>query len=487
MRKRFEPQLVLGQLPISETPIPLKSRDSLTALVAALKEIFITPEWNEKIFKILEGKILGNKAKTGRPGMDLWQIFVLSQVRLCKDISYDELHDLANHHYMIRHLMGVETDFGYKKIKFEYQNILDNVGLLDDTTVQQLNEVIVGFGHSVFKKKEGEALHLKTDSFVVESNVHFPTDYNLLFDCIRKSLDVVSKFMEKYPELPGWRKIRDWRRGLKGMMRNLGKANISGGKNKEKRVKEATKNYLSKATALMGKLGESKASLPMNDKQDIILHLELEHFMGLLDKHINLVYRRLIKGEKIPHEEKIFSIFEDYTEWISKGKSHPSVELGKNTAITTDQFGLLLDYHVMDHETDSGILIPIANRVAAKYLIASWSYDRGFWHPENKQHLKELIPQVIMPKKGKKNKSEQEEESQRSFKLLKNKHSAVESNINELEHCGLDSCPDRGYEHFKRYIGLAVCAYNLKRIGKKLLALNREITQSNEKLYKLAS
>jgi len=487
MRKRFEPQLILGQLPINETPIPLKNRGSLTALGAALKEIFVQPEWNEKIFNILEQKILSNKAKTGRPGMNLWQIFVLAQVRLCQNISYDDLHDMANHHSMIRHLMGVETEFGYEKIKFEYQNILDNVGLLDNATVLQLNDVIVEFGHSIFKKKEEEALRLKTDSFVVESNVHFPTDYNLLFDCARKSIDLVSKFLKKYPELPHWRKINNWQRSLKGMMRNLGRANVSGGRNKEKRVKEAAKNYLSKATCLSRKLEKSKAILPMADKNDILLHLELDRFVSLLDKHIDLVNRRLIKGEKIPHEEKMFSIFEEYTEWISKGKSHPNVELGKNTAITTDHFGLILDYHIMDHETDSQIIIPIANRLVIRHKISSWSFDKGFWHPENKQRLTEFVPQVIMPKKGKRNKSEQEQESLKSFKLLKNKHSAVESNINELEHCGLDRCPDRGYEHFKRYIGLAVCAYNLKRIGKKLLALEIEKNNLLQRPYKFAS
>lgn len=49
----------------------------------------------------------------------------------------------------------------------------------------------------------------------------------------------------------------------------------------------------------------------------------------------------------------------------------------------------------------------------------------------------------------------------------------MECNINELEHCGLDRCPDRGYNHFKRYVGLAVCAYNLRKIGAELLALQR--------------
>ena len=71
---------------------------------------------------------------------------------------------------MIRQLMGVESGFGYEKYKFKYQNIIDNVSLLDDETVRELNQVIVEFGHGVFKKKEAEALCLKTDSFVVYPN-----------------------------------------------------------------------------------------------------------------------------------------------------------------------------------------------------------------------------------------------------------------------------------------------------------------------------
>ena len=216
MRKRFEQQMTLGTIPISETKISTKKRSgALPGLCVALKEIFITPEWNEKVFKILEDRIMAGKKRTGRPGMDLWQIFVLSQVRLCQNISYDDLHHIANNDHLIRQVMGVERGFGYTRQEFGYQNIVDNVSLLDDQAVRELNQVIVEFGHDVFKKKEEEALRLKTDSFVVESNVHFPTDYNLLWDCARKSLDMIDKFLKKYPGIQGWRKKRDWYRQLK--------------------------------------------------------------------------------------------------------------------------------------------------------------------------------------------------------------------------------------------------------------------------------
>ena len=162
MRKRFEQQLSIGKLLISETKIPTKKRSgALPELCAAMKEIFITPEWNEKVFEILEAKITEGKKRTGRPGMDLWQIFVLSQVRLCQNISYEELYHISNYDSLIRQIMGVESEFGYEKYEFEYQNIIDNVSLLDDQTIRELNQVIVEFGHDVFKKKRGGSIMLK--------------------------------------------------------------------------------------------------------------------------------------------------------------------------------------------------------------------------------------------------------------------------------------------------------------------------------------
>jgi len=488
MRKRFEQQLGLGQLPIEAAFINPKSKNALDELLAALKAIYCDKEYNEKIFSILEKHINSGKKNTGRTGMDLWCIFVLSQVRLCLNLSYDTLHDLADNHHKMRHLMGIEKGFGFERVEFEYQNIYDNVTMLSDELVAEINKVILDFGHGqVFKKKGNTALRLKSDSFVVESNVHFPTDYNLLWDCVRKCLDIVSKFLKKHKGIEGWRKIGNWRREIKGLMRELGKASISGGQKKQEKVVAAAEKYLNKARLLINKLGEEMPSLPINDEVDLTLVLILEHFMVLMQKHIDLVDRRILKGEIIPHEEKLFSVFETYTEWVKKGKSRPSVELGKKLAITTDQFGLIVDYQLMNDQQDRDIVIEVADRILSKYKVASWSFDKGFWRKENKEILQLEVDKVIIPKLGRRNKTEEQEEHSTSFKKLKNKHSAIESNINELENRGLDRCPDRGYPHFKKYIGLGVSAYNLKKIGKQILKLERELIEAATKPIRVAA
>jgi hypothetical protein len=470
MRKRFEQQLEIGVKPISETPVLLKSRDDIPALVMALLTIYKTPDYNKQVFNILEDTIMKGKKKTGRKGLNLWQIFVLAQYRLALNIDYDRLHYMTEADSILRQLLGIETESGIEKRYISYQRIIDNIHLLDNNTLQKINDVIVEFGHKeVFKKKDKVALFVKTDSFVVESNVHFPTDYNLLWDSSRKILDVVNWFLKKYPTIEGWRKSQDWFSSLKSLSRAVGQASASGGKGKADRILKVARQYITKATALNYKIHNSKDSFPIVDIMDLVQMDELEHFVKLLEKHIDLVERRLINGETIPHSEKIFSIFEEYTEWITKGKSRPNVELGKKLSITTDQFGLIIDYHIMENESDSEIVLPTADRVLSKHNIFSWSFDKGYWHKDNKSILSTEVPHVIMPKKGKRNKQETEEEHTRIFKKLRNKHSAIESNINELEHSGLDRCPDKGFHGFKRYIGIGIVAHNLQRIGKELL------------------
>ncbi len=189
----------------------------------------------------------------------------------------------------------------------------------------------------------------------------------------------------------------------------------------------------------------------------------------MMEKHIDLLERRVIKGETIPHKEKLFSIFETYTEWKTKGKRNPDVELGKNLQVTTDQYHLIIDFEIMEEMTDNNAVISIGDRVLEQYKTKSWSFDKGYFSKENKELLGLFVDDLVMPKKGKLNKKEYEEEHKKEFKVLRHKHSAIESNINELGHRGLDKCPDRGYQHYKNYIALGVCAYNLHRIGAELM------------------
>ena len=79
-----------------------------------------------------------------------------------------------------------------------------------------------------------------------------------------------------------------------------------------------------------------------------------------------------------------------------------------------------------------------------------------------------------MPKKGKPNKIEYEREHANTFVSVRNKHSAVERNINMLEHDGLNRCPDKGVVHYERYIATSILAYNLHQIGNAIVGKQRK-------------
>lgn len=106
----------MGILPIGEVQFPLRNRDELSPVLKALKHIFITPELNEKIFQLLESKIVKNKKKTGRPGMDLWHILVLAIVRSVLNTNWERLLYSSNYDALPRKMLGVHVDkFGIEE------------------------------------------------------------------------------------------------------------------------------------------------------------------------------------------------------------------------------------------------------------------------------------------------------------------------------------------------------------------------------------
>ena len=192
---------------------------------------------------------------------------------------------------------------------------------------------------------------------------------------------------------------------------------------------------------------------------------------------MDLVERRLGQGQTIAHEEKVFSLFEPHTELIKKGKLFPPIEFGHKLLLTTDQHELILDYRVMEQPSDAEEAIPLADRLLGRYgaqSLASLSFDKGFSREADRQLLELYIPEVIMSKRGKRNAVEQERETQRRFVELRHGHHALESDINCLEHHGLNRCLDKGLEGFERYVGFGVLSYNLHKIGARLLQRKRE-------------
>ena len=216
--------------------------------------------------------------------------------------------------------------------------------------------------------------------------------------------------------------------------------------------------------------------------------LEIQTYIHHAERQMEQIERRVIQGETIPHEEKVFSIFQPHTEWISKGKAGVPVELGLKVCIVEDTQGYLLHHQVMEKQSDDQIAIELVAETQSRYpALRVCSFDKGFHSPANQLELAKKLDRVVLPKKGRCNKTEQERQNSEEFKSSRRQHSAVESGINALEVHGLDRCLDHGLHGFKRYVALAVVARNIQKLGAELQKKIRKQEKRKRHRDKLAA
>ena len=471
MRKIIDKQMKLGEVDISNIKFDLKSRDEIPKLLMGLQYIYCNAEIREKVFSILSTAIPCNISKiNGRPGMDLWKILVLGVLRLNCNWDFDKVKEIADNHATLREMLGHVKWFD--TTSYPLQTIKDNVGLLTDELLCEINKIVIDCGHNLIKKKD-EELKCRCDSFVVESNVHYPTDVNLLFDAVRKSVELIAAVCEDF-DLTIWRQVKYNIKKIKNALRKFQKMKHSTSKDevkkttREKEIKTACKLLMKVSENLLNRVLTDMANLRdiSTDPMLEIKFIEINRYIDHAERQLDQVNRRIINGETIPHCEKVFSIFEEYTEWLSKGKAGVSQELGLNVCIIEDQFGFILNHRVMQSEVDKTITVPFTKETKELFPnLNRLSLDKGFWSPANRIELEKIIDNVILPKKGKLAEKDKEREYSQEFKKAKQKHSAVESGINALENHGLDRCPDHGIKAFKRYIAMAVLGRNLQILG----------------------
>src|SRR5512139_375168 len=469
MRVVRNAQMELGEIDVSQIKFDLRSRDDIPKILRGLQHLYMDEALRQKVFAMLEGEIAPKVDKhTGRPGMTLWSILVCGVLRLDLNIDYDRLHELVNQHKTLRAMLGHSLCDQDKE--YAYQTLVDNVSLLTPELLDKLSDIIVEGGHALVKKGDA-ALRGRCDSFVVETNVHFPTDLNLLWDAMRKAITLTAQWCESQ-QLSDWRQYRYNLCQLKRLMRHAQskkrrKAKVEAQQNEiNAQMIQAHRTYLDQARCHLSKIQVTLAKLTTTTPTELLQKIEIEGYLQHAKRQIEQIERRVIKGEIIPHKEKVFSLFEPHTEWISKGKAGVPVELGVKVCILEDQYQFILHHHVMEKETDEQIAVAMITEAKKRFpTLNACSFDKGFHSPANQAELSQQLDQVTLPKKGKLSKERQTVEQSEEFVKARRAHSAVESAINALEVHGLDKCPDHGIDGFKRYVALAVVTRNIHRIG----------------------
>jgi len=288
------------------------------------------------------------------------------------------------------------------------------------------------------------------------------------------------KKLKEISDIKGYRKIKRICSATKSLFRQASQQVFASNGKNEKQKRQAVKDYLQQARMLQQRFDELTKVLPVGINTQLILaHVTaLKKYNDFAKKFTGQIERRLLNGETIAASEKTYSIFEEHTEWITKGKLNKKVELGHLLLITTDQYQLIVDYKIMEGEKDAAQIEPLKKRIQQNYTdkkILSHSFDKGFYSKDNLNCLQQdYTDQVILPKRGRFSKEDKERESAKTFKQLRKAHSAIESNINMLEHHGLNRCVDKGLKGYKRNVGLSFLAYNLHVIGNHLIQQQKQ-------------
>ncbi len=260
-------------------------------------------------------------------------------------------------------------------------------------------------------------------------------------------------------DVDGWRQWQHLTRVVKALFNQVRSTR------RAKAHPDRIEAYLERCRDLVERAQGSLEDLACKGADPWVL-LKIEYYLAHAGRQIDQVDRRLLKGETIPHAEKVFSIFEPHTRWISKGKAGCPVELGVPLCVLEDNHGFILHHEIMWRGGDVDYAVPMIEAAQARFPdLRLCSFDRGFHSPANRVRLDELLEHNVLPRKGRLSKADREREGDEEFVAMRRQHPAVESAINNLEHRGLDRVRAFGAEGFARAVALSILAFNIHRIG----------------------
>ena len=471
MRKAFSKQTRLDCKTVLDVALNVNCRDEMIPILRALQHVYSRRELRDAILDLIAQDVNQDaRDDCGREGMDYWQILVLAAVRLGCNLDYDKLQDLAEQHRALRQIMGIgewdeETNLGWRRIR-------DNVCLLRPETIDKISHLLVQAGHEL----DPEAVKkVRADSFVVETNIHFPTESSLLLDGVRVILQLCVLLAISLG-LPGWRQHEHLLKRVKKIARNIQRISSRKGPNYQKRLRKQYRELLKRTQQVVRRgqrlCGELE-NCPLKGIERWQLN-RLKTFIQRTNQVCDTARRRVLRGEKVPNQDKLFSIFEPHTQLYKRGKAGAPVQFGRLVLVYEDAAGFISHHHLLPRDAqDQDVIIEQTNFLQDRWQgqIEEASFDRGFHSPENQQKLAEIIPHPCLPKPGAKQSAQQQATATIKFHQARQRHAGVESAIGALQlGNGLKRCRDHSELSFDRYVVLAILGRNLHTLGKLLIA-----------------
>lgn len=474
MRQAVILQMKLDAPAIGNIDFDLNSRHEMEPILMGLKHIYEKPQLLKEILDRLAKDILGDcNDKRGCPGLQYWEILVLSAVRIGCCLDYDALLDLANEHMKLRRLLGIGE---WENKQYRRSTLQENLAKVTDETLREISALIVAEGHQLVPKAIEK---VRGDSVVVQANIHYPTDANLIVDGVRKIVSFTKQLGQLF-SFSNWRQTNSQHKKVKQLHRQIQQACRSKKPAQRAKVKPLYNELLTVAIDIVTNAFDFKDKLQFDRlTSENSRHLanklaaELDFYIAATLYVSHLAERRVINGEAVPHAEKIFSIFETHTEMINRGKSPYAWEFGHLLYLVEDQAHFIVDFKILENGIiESDILLPQMRQLQrrSKKKIKSASFDQGFYTPKNLKGLRKIVEVACLPPKGRPSDEVKERQSTPAYRASRRRHAGIESAIHALVWGnGLVRCPDKGLAGYRRYVALGIVGRNLQTLGTILL------------------
>jgi len=493
MRKPFDRQRRLDCPSVVKVPLNLNCRNETIPILRGLQHIYGRPKVRDSILRAIARDVNGkSSALRGRPGLSYWEILVLAAARLGCGYDYDQLQDLAENHRALRQVMGIgDWEIEEKdRAKFDWRRIESNLNLLSPETVEQINQAIIQEGHRLDPKA---AETVRGDSFVAETNIHYPTDSSLIRDGLRKVLCLAAALAGLFC-LDGWRQHKHLFRQVKKLARKIERIAARKGDGYQERLKPFYRELLALAGMILARADTLREEVQKNGTggpETLALDKDLETFLQRTRQVCGTARRRVLEGETIPNQEKLFSIFETHTQLYKRGKAGQPMQFGRQVLVYEDGVGFITHYHILPRDkSDRDVVVKQTRKAQKRHKgrIHRASFDRGFHSPENQEGLAKIINHPCLPMLGANQAAEQEKTATIEFRDARQSHPGIESAIGALQSGnGLERCRDRTERGFARYIGLGVLGRNLHVLGKLLIARESPNSQAAHSRRKRAA
>jgi IS5 family transposase len=426
---------------------------------------------NPKILKLIHRdlkKALTAKEANGPGRNSKCASDTILRIILCmilENLSFREVVVRIDDSKYLRYFVRI---YGGQMIGYSRLNTLTNA--ISPKTWKKMNWILAQCGVEA-ELIVGERLRIDTTAY--ETNIHWPTDSSLLWDTYRVQCRLINTVREIDPEAASDKRLHA--KAVKRLHTKIARR-LAKKQSVSKEARKAYKDLIDHVEGLLEWVPSVCERLELGLKQDAYewrdslviesLVTQLKHFRSLGLRVVDQAKRRVINGEKVPNEEKIFSIFEPHTELLKRGKAGKAIEFGHMIVIQQVENKFITDYEAFERRpVDYSLVDPAleSHRELFGENPAEFSADKGFYESmERIRELEEEIEVVSIGKKGKRNDEETERETSDDFRLAQRFRAGVEGSISFLKRgLGMARCLNKGWEHYVSTLGATVFAHNL--------------------------